>query len=237
MGEDLGDGGGVEDGGEDRQGTAAVGTPFHVDIEHPLEQLGPAQAGRRRGRTCLTVAGYLSIALTGGLGTIWGRSLALGASTPWKRMRCSLGRGTSAARRCMNSSGPSFHHDMGGAIVVGAFKSEHDLTGTIACQALVGKGWPGNVSAQVFELMALVDGATHFGMQAEALLVDTTWVMSTAPLGSGRSARSALFARRAARRRYGRCRPPLPRAPGAIGIGGGEVNRSLLFNEVALARQ
>ena len=31
--------------------------------------------------------------------------LALGASTPWKRIRCSSGRGTSAARRCMNSSG------------------------------------------------------------------------------------------------------------------------------------
>ena len=38
-------------------------------------------------------------------GMISGRSLALGARTPWKRMRWSLGRGTSAARRCMSSSG------------------------------------------------------------------------------------------------------------------------------------
>jgi len=28
------------------------------------------------------------------------RSYAFGASTPWKRIRCSRGRGTSAARRC-----------------------------------------------------------------------------------------------------------------------------------------
>lgn len=39
------------------------------------------------------------------LGIISERSFAFGASTPWKRMRLSLGRGTSAANRCMNSSG------------------------------------------------------------------------------------------------------------------------------------
>ena len=33
MREDLGDDGGVEDGGEDRQGTAAVGAMFNIDIE------------------------------------------------------------------------------------------------------------------------------------------------------------------------------------------------------------
>ena len=32
-------------------------------------------------------------------------SFAFGASTPWKWMRCSLGLGTSAASRCMSSSG------------------------------------------------------------------------------------------------------------------------------------
>ena len=59
---------------------------------------------------------------SGSCGTTSARSLALGASTPWfaqrgsahfakrsyagtKRIRCSLGRGTSAASRCMNSSG------------------------------------------------------------------------------------------------------------------------------------
>ena len=33
------------------------------------------------------------------------RSLALGASTPWNRIGCSRGRGTSAVSRCMNSGG------------------------------------------------------------------------------------------------------------------------------------
>ena len=38
-------------------------------------------------------------------GTTRARSFALGASTPWCRIGCSRGRGTSAASRCMNSSG------------------------------------------------------------------------------------------------------------------------------------
>ena len=38
-------------------------------------------------------------------GTIWDRRVALGASTPWKRMRWSRGRGTRAAKRYRNSSG------------------------------------------------------------------------------------------------------------------------------------
>ena len=41
----------------------------------------------------------------GTLGMTSGRSLALGASTPWKRIRCNRGWGTSAASRYMNSSG------------------------------------------------------------------------------------------------------------------------------------
>ena len=40
-----------------------------------------------------------------GCGTIAARGLACGASPPWKRIKCRQGRGTSAAHRCMNSSG------------------------------------------------------------------------------------------------------------------------------------
>jgi hypothetical protein len=50
-----------------------------------------------------SLAGSSSVA--GSCGTTIGRSLAFGASTPWDRMRCNRGRGTSAASRCMNSSG------------------------------------------------------------------------------------------------------------------------------------
>jgi hypothetical protein len=49
MGEDLGDHGRMFDGGDDRQGTAATrGHCAMSDIEDALEQLGKAQAHRRR---------------------------------------------------------------------------------------------------------------------------------------------------------------------------------------------
>ena len=40
MGEDLGNHGGMFDGGDDRQGAAAVRTLFNIDSEHPFEQPG-----------------------------------------------------------------------------------------------------------------------------------------------------------------------------------------------------
>jgi predicted MFS family arabinose efflux permease len=56
--------------------------------------------------TALHTAGFASWAgASGSCGTTSARSLTLGASTPWKRIRCSRGLGTSAASRCMNSSG------------------------------------------------------------------------------------------------------------------------------------
>ena len=68
----------------------------------------------RTGRWCAQVASHSAggAACAGGsgfcgttCGTTCARSLALGARTPWKRIRCSLGLGTSAASRCMISSG------------------------------------------------------------------------------------------------------------------------------------
>jgi hypothetical protein len=37
MSEDLGDHGRMLDGGDDRQGAAALGAVFQVDLEHPFE--------------------------------------------------------------------------------------------------------------------------------------------------------------------------------------------------------
>jgi hypothetical protein len=37
MGEDLRNDGGIDDGGDDRQGAAAMGAVFEIDIEHPFE--------------------------------------------------------------------------------------------------------------------------------------------------------------------------------------------------------
>ena len=64
----------------------------------------------RAGRPCaqpgsVAVSSDLPVACSGPCDTTMALSFAFGASTPWKRMSCSLGRGTSAASRCMNSSG------------------------------------------------------------------------------------------------------------------------------------
>ena len=53
----------------------------------------------------VAVCSDLRVSCAGPCGTTNARSLALGASTPWKRIRCYRDRGTIAARRCMNSSG------------------------------------------------------------------------------------------------------------------------------------
>ena len=47
MAEDLDDYRRIIDGGDNLQGTAAVGTVFHVDVEDAFEQPGPADARRR----------------------------------------------------------------------------------------------------------------------------------------------------------------------------------------------
>ena len=57
--------------------------------------------------------------------------------------------------------------------MVGALELQHDIAGAIECQSFVGNGGAGDVAAQVFELLALIGGAAHLGMQAEALRVDT----------------------------------------------------------------
>jgi hypothetical protein len=61
------------------------------------------------------------------------------------------------------------------AIWVRCLEREHHLPGAVDCKALVGKGGPG-VPIEVFELMTLVDGEAHLGMQAEALRVDTAFL-------------------------------------------------------------
>jgi hypothetical protein len=64
--------------------------------------------------------------------------LALGAKTPWKRIRCRRGRGTRAARRSMNSSGSMTI--MGGAVFVGTLQLQHDLAGAVEFEPFVGDG-------------------------------------------------------------------------------------------------
>ena len=49
MREDLGDHGGIFDGGDDRQGATTLGAVFQVDIEHPFTKALPGfrPSGRR----------------------------------------------------------------------------------------------------------------------------------------------------------------------------------------------
>ncbi len=66
------------------------------------EPLLPCGSGRpeqrQRPRRCACVLPGRSPCFPDAPGTIAARSPALGASTPWKRIRCRRGRGTSAAR-------------------------------------------------------------------------------------------------------------------------------------------
>ena len=95
-------------------------------------------------------------------GTTCARSLALGASTPrfaqrgsaafakrsyadTQRIRCSLGLGTSAASRCMNSSGD--RREVRGAVAPSGLDLENDLPGRVGLHALVGQSGALDVAA------------------------------------------------------------------------------------------
>jgi hypothetical protein len=93
----------LQDGGDDFQGSDAMRTM--LDIEHSLEQTRPTDAHRSHGRGHIVIPTGWVIFVFLAAREISERSLAFGASTPWKRMRLSLARETSAASRCMNSSG------------------------------------------------------------------------------------------------------------------------------------
>ena len=65
------------------------------------------------------------------------------------------------------------HHDVGGAIAVRAFELQHDIAGAVELAPFIGDGGAGNIAAQLFEFIALIHGAAHFGVEAESLRVGT----------------------------------------------------------------
>src|SRR5262245_7829622 len=116
----------VSKGGDDLQGTAAVGAVFGVDVEDPLEQPGPAHARRFSPGTGVI-----------GRGARW-RVLAererfYCTTSRWMLARhgseseCKRGRGTSAARALHEFQ--RFHDNMGGAVFVRTLQLQHDLAG------------------------------------------------------------------------------------------------------------
>ena len=143
---------------------------LQVDIEDAFEQRGPAQVTEVRGRGCLGLMRSGRVRLGAGARDNRRSQFRIGCEHAMKS--------DEMQRRTVDERGEAlqelqrFHDDMRGAISVRCLKPEHHLPGTVECQALVGKGGPGDVPTKVFELMTLVDGEPHFGMQAKALLVD-----------------------------------------------------------------
>ena len=99
------------------------------------------------------------------MGTIWERNLPCGASTPWKRIRCNPGARHQRGQALQELQ--RRHDDVGGAVAVGAFELQHDLAGAVALEPLVGNGGAGDVTAQAFELLALMGAAAYGCMQKE----------------------------------------------------------------------
>jgi hypothetical protein len=64
---------------------------------------------------------------------------------------------------------------MSGPILVGVFELQHDLAIAIALESFVGNRRAGDVAAHMFELVALIDGEPHLGMEAKALCADAAW--------------------------------------------------------------
>ena len=154
--EDRGDDVGVLDAGDDAQRTAALGAG--------LDRAAFGSIANTRFNRCIHVmgaSGWPGFAGSGSrLGTIRFRCLQFGANTPWKRVRLSLGRGTSAARRATKSSG----------CAKGLLEANDDLPTFVHREPFVGDGGSGDVAAEFFELVALVGFAAGCGVQGKTRL-------------------------------------------------------------------
>ena len=119
---------------------------------------------RTRFRRCIQVKGArgLSGFSWRGLrfGTTDSRCLQFGANTPWNRVRLSLGRGTSAARRAIKSSG----------CAKGLLEANDDLPTFVHREPFVGDGGSGDGAAELFELVALVGFAAGCGVHTVNVL-------------------------------------------------------------------
>gem|GEM_PF-4336838 len=169
-----------EDRRDDLQPAAAVRAVRHVDLEHALEPLGPAQPnwavmGARRlalgGRCSLRGCfGFLRHHLRAQLGVGHQRSQAL----------------YEVQRR---------HHQVRGAIAPSGLELEHDLSGGVGLHALVGQSGTPDGAAQLLKRLAIIGAAAHGGVQAEALDASSvgagTSTKTGSPSGSHRYAPSS----------------------------------------------
>ena len=123
------------------------------------------------------VAGFVASAPSpGSCGTTRARILALGASTPCKRIRCSRGLGTSDRRSLFDRPcGQALHelqrrhHQVSGAVAPGGLELQHDLPCCVALHPFVGERRAGDVAAKLLQRFAVVGVATHSCVQAETV--------------------------------------------------------------------
>ena len=67
------------------------------------------------------------------------------------------------------------HPEVRGSVAPGALQLQHDVARRIFLEPLVGNRGAGDVAAQAFERLALMRGAAHPGMQAEADYIEALY--------------------------------------------------------------
>ena len=122
---------------------------------------------------------------------------------------------------------------MGGPISVPALELQHDIARAVTFESFIGHRRARDVTAQAFELFALMGDAAHVGMQAKAVFGDTTLGGHLGFLrGDGFQAQDLLACPGSEGNPVGTSRR-LQGRQGEIGIDFGQVGDTLLFNEVA----
>jgi hypothetical protein len=109
--------------------------------------------------------------------------LAFGASTPWKRIRCSLGLCTSAASRCKNSRGD--FTEQGVPSAPRGLQLEHHLSRGVGPYPIVGQRRAGDVAAQLFQRLTISCAASHGSVQAETVDVSAQCILWHFRTGDG----------------------------------------------------
>ena len=126
---------------------------------------------------------------------------------------------------------------MGSSISVRAFELQHDVACAVAFKPFVGNRRTGNVTAQTFELMALMGGTVDVGVQAEAVFGGTQLLGGLHRLrGNGLQGQDFLAGAGAECDSVGAGRR-LQRRQGKTGVGFGQIGHALLFNQNTLACQ
>ncbi len=126
---------------------------------------------------------------------------------------------------------------MRGPIFIRGFQLQHDIAGAVECEPFIGDGRAGDVATQLLELITLIHGAAHRGVEAEPLLVGTALPsrgrLKVGDRSQGDHFLTGTWSQGNAIGTSGR----LQRRQSGIGLGVGQVRRALLFKELALACQ